>query len=138
MHPVKAFLGIGKIKLSYLSAVGSTLCISSGLLLILLEIAQSDQVSTVFTYISDTSILCGLLIMVGGVLILAGSCTLGALISIIFGFFPPPLDLQKTYNAYDLILSLNLPHGFLIAVLVGSLPIVGGLLALASARRYRL
>ena len=148
MHPLKDFLGISKIKLSYLGAFGSLLCVSSGLLLILLENAfhfptnpetLSGQVSTVFTSMSDTSILCGLLITVGGVLIMTGSSTLGAVISIIFGFFPPPLAQQTTYHAYDLIASLDPSSAcvFLIAVAVGSLPIVGGLLALASGRRFR-
>ena len=147
MHPVRDFLGIGKIKLSHLAAFGGVLCISSGVLLILLESAfpikpPSGSV-TVFTSISDTSILCGLLIMVGGVLILAGKSTLGAAISIIFGFFPPPLAPHETYHAYDLIknqmtkLGLSFPYDILIAGLVGSLPIVGGLLALVSARRIR-
>lgn len=142
-HPLKDFLGISKIKLSYLAAFGSLLCMSSGLLLILLESwrhfpVTSDQISTVFTSMSDTSILCGLLIMVGGVLILAGSSTLGAVISIIFGFFPPSLPQQITKHAYDLIVEMNpSAYFFLIAVIVGSLPVVGGLLALASARRTR-
>ncbi|MGA3193112.1 MAG: winged helix-turn-helix domain-containing protein [Candidatus Bathyarchaeia archaeon] len=150
-HPLKDFLGISKIKLSYLDVFSSLLCISSGLLLVLLESAvrfpiaaelSSDPVrvvsnfswvSTVFTSVSDTSILCGLLIMVGGVLILVGSSTIGAVISIIFGFFPP---LPYTHHVYDIIAAMpTLPYALVIAVLVGSLPIVGGLLALAGARR---
>jgi DNA-binding HxlR family transcriptional regulator len=141
-HPLKDFLGISKIKLSYPTAFGSLLCISGGLLLILLEgwrhfPLKSDLGITVFTSMSDTSILCGLLITVGGVLILTGSTTLGAVISIIFGFFPPPLPQQTTYHAYDLIVEMNTssPYVFLIAVAVGALPIVGGLLALAGTRR---
>jgi DNA-binding HxlR family transcriptional regulator len=147
MHPVKEFLGVGKIRLTRLGTFGSLLCISNGLLLVLLEsmvhfpMIPSGKVSTVFTSISDTSILCGLLIMVGGVLILAGSTTMGAVISIIFGFFPPLLDSlpQKTYHAYDLIMEI-VPsnYGFLIAVAVGSLPIVGALLALASTQKLTL
>jgi DNA-binding HxlR family transcriptional regulator len=152
-HPVKDFLGIGKIKLSYLGAFGGLLCISSGLLLIILlsarrfaDITVNGPISTVFASISDTSILCGLLITVGGVLILAGSSTLGAAISIIFGFFPPrlnflppPLAQMTAYHAFDLIWSLDKSsfYVFLIAVAVGSLPIVGGLLALTSKPRFR-
>jgi DNA-binding transcriptional ArsR family regulator len=157
MHPLKDFLGIGNgVKLSRRAIIGSSLCISSGLLLILLESAlrfpintpSSGRVSTVFTSMSDTSILCGLLIMVGGVLILLRSNTLGAAISIIFGFFPPPLFLQgippslpqqTTCHAFDLIAGIDPSSGyvFLIAVVVGSLPIIGGLLALTSGRRIR-
>jgi DNA-binding HxlR family transcriptional regulator len=150
-HPLKDFLGIGQVRLSYLGAFGSLLCIASGLLLILLEgvfrFPIGGRVTSVFTSIYDTSILCGLLIAVGGVLILAGSNTLGAAISIIFGFFPPPLGLfppplaqQTTYHAFDLIADLDRSslYVFLIAVAVGSLPVIGGLIALASGRRFRL
>jgi hypothetical protein len=76
--------------------------------------------------------------MVGGVLILAGSSTLGAVLSIIFGFFPPSLPQQTTYHVFNLIVEIDpSAYFFLIAVVVGSLPVVGGLLALASARRTR-
>jgi hypothetical protein len=96
-----------------------------------------SPISTVFASLSDTSILCGLLITVGGVLILTGNVTLGAVTSIIFGFFPPAQ--QATYHGYDLIVGLGpqIPYQ-LIALAVGCLPIVGGLLALASMRRLRL
>jgi hypothetical protein len=79
--------------------------------------------------------------MVGGVVILAGSTTMGAVISIIFGFFPPLLDSLplKTYHAYDLIVEIVPSNfGFLIAVAVGSLPVVGALLALASTQKLKL
>jgi DNA-binding HxlR family transcriptional regulator len=144
-HSLKDFLGISKIRLSYLGVCSGLLCIFSGLLLIALESWSSfpiatelsnstvSKVSTVFTSVSDTSILCGLLIMVGGVLILAGSSTIGGVISIIFGFFPP---LPYAHHVYDIIATLpTLPYALVVAVLVGSLPIVGGLLALAGARR---
>jgi len=84
--------------------------------------------------------------MVGGVLILLRSSILGALISIIFGFFPPylhsqyippPLPQQFTYHALELIVGIggSSPYVLLIAAAVGSLPIVGGLLALYSVWR---
>jgi len=157
--PVKDYLGIRNwAKLPRLDLIGSLLCISSGILLILLENAVRfllrpstlqllpDEVSTVFASMSDTSILCGLLIMVGGVLILLRSSILGALISIIFGFFPPylhsqyipsPLPQQFTYHALELIVGIggSSPYVLLIAAAVGSLPIVGGLLALYSVWR---
>ncbi len=102
----------------------------------------------VFVSMSDTSILCGLLIMVGGVLILLRSSILGAAISIIFGVFPTPLSLQLippslpqqvTYHAFDLIARTDpsSAYVFLIAAAVGSLPIIGGLLALSGARKIR-
>ena len=164
-HPLKDYLGIiNWTRLPRLDLIGSLLCISSGILLILLEnvvrfslrppaleapIEQllSDHVGTVFVSMSDTSILCGLLIMVGGVLILVRSSILGAAISIIFGFFPTPpfgtwsippwLPQQITHHAYDLIVGIggSSPYVFFIAAAVHSLPIVGGLLALYSARR---
>jgi len=97
---LKDYLGVRSgDKLPYRVLIGSILCISSGILLILLESAvrfpqalnTPDQASTVFASMSDTSVLCGLLIMVGGVLILLRSSILGPAISIIFGLFPPQL-----------------------------------------------
>lgn len=123
-HPLKDYLGIRSgSKLPRRDLIGSLLWIFSGILLILLESAYRfpgalnanappDQVITVFASMSDTSILCGLLIMVGGLLILVRSSMLGAIISIIFGFFPPylhaqyippPLPQQYTYHALELI-----------------------------------
>lgn len=160
-HSLRDFLGIGRIKLPRLHAIGSLLCISSGILLVLFESAIrfpinmgtpdiQARIGTVFISMSDTSILCGLLIMAGGVLIVAGSSTLGAVISVIFGFFPPqlkefipplPFPQQTTFHIYDLIMKIageSPPlYLYLIAAIVGSLPIVGGLLALASVRRLR-
>jgi DNA-binding HxlR family transcriptional regulator len=160
-HPLKDYLGISKIKLSYRDTFGSLLCISSGILLILLENAVRfllrpsalqplpDHVSTVFASMSDTSILCGLLIMVGGVLILLRSSILGPAISIIFGLFPTPLlgiksipswlPQQTTYHAFDLIWGIgqSSPSFFLIAAVVDALPIVGGLLVLSNVRKIR-
>jgi DNA-binding HxlR family transcriptional regulator len=160
-RPLKDYLGIiNGAKLPRRDLIGSLLCISSGILLILLESAVRfllrppaleaqllpDHVNTVFASMSDTSILCGLLIMVGGVLILLRSSILGAIISIIFGFFPTPPSLQLiptslpqqiTHHAYDLIVGIggSSPYVFLIAAAVHSLPIIGGLLALYSAWR---
>jgi hypothetical protein len=162
-YPLKDYLGIiDGVKLPRHKLIGSVLCISSGILLILLESAVrflvrpdtlKDQllpanVSTVFASMSDTSILCGLLIMVGGVLILLRSSILGPAISIIFGFFPPylhsqyiplPLPQQFTFHAFELIVGIggSSVYVYMIAVIVASLPIVGGLLALSSARRIR-
>jgi len=155
-HPSKDYLGIiNGTKLLLPDLIGSLLCISSGILLILLESemrfpvaldanVKPAIVNTVFASMSDTSILCGLLIIVGGVLILLRSRLLGAAISIIFGLFPPilpsldyippPLPPQFTYHLVNLIWS-NSPYVQLTAVAVGSLPVIGGLLALYNVWR---
>jgi len=159
-RPLKDYLGIiNWAKLPRRDLIGSLLCISGGILLILLANAVRflvlphapdlqllpDHVSTVFASMSDTSILCGLLIMVGGVLILLRSSILGAAISIIFGLFPTQLPLsipswlpqQTTHHAFELITGIDKSSAYLfvIAAVVYSLPIVGGLLALSSAWR---
>lgn len=158
-RPLKDYLGIiNWAKLLLPDLIGGLLCISSGILLILLESAMRfpaaldanvkppiNQVGTVFASMSDTSILCGLLIIVGGVLILLRSRLLGAVISIVFGLFPPylqsqyippPLPQQYTYHALNLIWSISSSsYVQLIAVAVGSLPVIGGLLALYSVWR---
>jgi DNA-binding HxlR family transcriptional regulator len=155
--PQKDYLGIiNKAKLPRRDLIGSLLCISGGILLILLENAVrfhvlpntsnllllADHVGTVFASVSDTSVLCGLLMIVGGVLILLRSSILGAIISIIFGLFPTPLFLipgfpqQTTHHAFELIYGINQSSPYaLIAAIVYALPIVGGLLALYSAWR---
>jgi len=144
-HPLKDFPEIGNgAKLSLRAITGSLLCISSGILLIILESGfpldtvtpqLRDNPSTVFISIFDPSILCGLIIVIGGVLILLRSNTLCAAMSIIFGLFPPT---PYANHLYDIIAAkAPLPHALapLIAVVVGLLPIVGGLLALTSARK---
>jgi DNA-binding HxlR family transcriptional regulator len=158
-QPLKDHLGTGNgAKLPRRAFIGSLLCISGGILLILLENADRfllrpsalkdqllpDHVSTVFVSMSDTSILCGLLIIVGGVLILLRSRRLGVAISIIFGLFPTPFYLppwlpqQITFHALDLIWGIDRSSAclFLIGAVVDALPVVGGLLAY-SARRIR-
>ncbi|MGD0160049.1 MAG: winged helix-turn-helix domain-containing protein [Candidatus Bathyarchaeia archaeon] len=154
---LKDYLGIiSRAKLPRRDLIGSLLCISGGMLLILLENAVRfhvlpntlnllmlpDHVGTVFASMADTSILCGLLMIAGGVLIPLRSSILGAVISIIFGLFPTPLSIipwlpkQTTHHAFELIYGINqsLPYA-LIAAIVYALPIVGGLLALYSAWR---
>ena len=145
LHPLKDFLGIGNgVKLSLRAIMGSLLCISSGILLIILESGfpldtitpqLRDNPSTVFISIFDPSILCGLVIVLGGVLILLRSNTLCATMSIIFGLFPPR---PYANHLYDIVAAeAPLPHALalLVAVVVGFLPIAGGLLALTSARK---
>jgi len=139
-HSLKEFLGIkSTVRLSLRAVVAGLLSMSSGILLIILESMQplSGEASTVFnSSINDTTILCGLAIGVGGVLILTKSYALGAVISIVFGLYPPP---QFGFHVYDLIYSGNYaaigPIAILIAVVAGSLPIIGGILALLSIRK---
>jgi DNA-binding transcriptional ArsR family regulator len=139
-RPLKEFLGIRReARLPFRAIVGSLLCMSSGILLILLETKtqqpSSIPPSTVFVSMCDPSILCGLLIVIGGVLVLLGSSIPGAASSIIFGLFPP---LPYANHVYDIIAAMpTLPYALVIAVLVGSLPIVGGLFALAGSRKIR-
>jgi DNA-binding HxlR family transcriptional regulator len=139
-HSLKDFLGIkSAVRLSLTTIVAGLLGITSGILLIILESMQplKADVSTVFnSSIGDTTILCGLAIGVGGVLILTKAYALGALISIVFGLYPPP---QYGSHVYDLIYSnmhaANEPIAILIAVAYGSLPLIGGILALLSVRK---
>ena len=136
---VRDFLGVEVgVGLSKLVIVGSFLCVLSGILLIgLVSANYSDatlyqfQTISVFASIFDPSVLCGLLVVVGGVLILSGSNVLGAAMSIIFGLFPPS---PYAYHLYDVVL---VSQSFWMAALVGSLPIIGGLLALAATWKMR-
>jgi hypothetical protein len=83
---------------------------------------------------NDITILCGLAIVIGGVLIMLRSYILGALLSIIFGLFPPQ---GYAFHAFDIISGYGFLglYATLIAVVVGSLPIVGGIFALVSMRK---
>jgi hypothetical protein len=138
---LKDFLGIGNgVKLPFRAITGTLLCIISGILLILLENAthfptpQLGDKVTVFASLFDASVLCGLLIAVGGVLILLRSNILGSVMSIIFGLFPPN---PYANHVYDIIANPASPHTLFIAVAVGILPVAGGLLALTSGRKIR-
>jgi DNA-binding HxlR family transcriptional regulator len=117
---------------------GGLLCISSGLLAAILEMWHLSEANVVF------SLLCGLLIIVGGALILLRINTLGGVISIIFNFFPPPPGFpvpksETAYHIYNLIYNFN-PSSLtcsLIAGIVGSLPVIGALLALFVGRKMK-
>jgi DNA-binding transcriptional ArsR family regulator len=152
VHPLKDFLMLRSDAKPSLSAiVGSLLCVFSGVLLILLESAKSillaktpqPNFNTVFGSITDISILCGLAIAIGGILILMRSYTLGALMSIIFGLFPPRQIQIPGYPAYhadhifDIFYAMNIPAALLIAVIAGSLPIIGAALPLVSIQKTR-
>jgi len=122
--------------------IGGLLCISTGLLAVILEIWHlGDPIENVFSF------LCGLLIILGGVLILLRITTLGGLISIIFNFFPLPpgfpnniVPSSETANhVYNLILNSNPSFSAygLIAGIVGSLPVIGAFLALFVGRKLK-
>jgi DNA-binding HxlR family transcriptional regulator len=133
---LKDFLGIRKAtRISFRVVVGSLLCIFSGILLIILQSGQhlNNEVN-VLSSMNDITILCGLAIVVGGVLIILRSYIPGALLSIIFGLFPRPPD---ALHAFDIISGYGFlgPYATLIAVVAGSLPIIGGIFALISMRK---
>lgn len=136
-RPLKDFLGIKKAaRISFRAVVGGLLCIFSGILLIILQSTQHlNSEFNMFNFMNDTTILCGLAVMMGGVFILLRIYVLGALMSIIFGLFPLPTD---AYHVFNLIYNSTYGQGpitFLVAGLAGSLPIVGGAIALFSMRK---
>jgi DNA-binding HxlR family transcriptional regulator len=136
-HPLKDFLGIkNEVRQPFHAIVGSLLGMFSGIFLIILESMQhlGNGASTVFnSSINDTTILTGLAIGIGGILIMLRSYALGGVLSIVFGLYPPP---QFGLHAYDLISGNAFlgPFAISMAVLAGSLPIVGGILAFLSVR----
>jgi DNA-binding HxlR family transcriptional regulator len=114
--------------------IGGLLCTSTGILEVILEIWHPGEANFVF------SILCGLLIIVGGVLILLRINTLGGVVSIIFNFFPlPPISQvpkwETANHIYNLIYNFN--SSLLIAGIIGSLPVIGALLALFVGRKMK-
>jgi DNA-binding HxlR family transcriptional regulator len=118
--------------------IGGLLCIFSGLLAVFLEIWHPGEANILL------SLLCGLLIIVGGVLILLRLNTFGGVISIIFNFFPLPSGISGVPSSltanhiYNLISNLNPSLTYsLIAGIVGSLPVIGALLALFVGRRMK-
>jgi len=152
IHPLNDFLALTSVfkQSSFTTIIGGVLCLFSGALLVLLEIArphllntQQPSFDTVFGYMNDLSILCGFAIAIGGILILLRSYVLGALMSIIFGLFPPlNYEPTMTYHVFDIIVRLPAlqssgPFSYLVAGLVGSLPIIGAILALFNVRRIR-
>jgi len=124
--------------------IGGLLCISTGLLAVILEIWHRGKPidNSVFSF------LCGLLIIVGGVLILLRINTLGGVISIIFNFFPLPPgftnvpSLETANHIYNLIYYFNPSSSSsltysLIAGIVGSFPVIGAFLALFVGRKLK-
>lgn len=145
-RPLKGFLGIKEAaRISFPVMIGGLLCIFSGILLIILQITQNlNNEFNMFNVMNNTTILCGLTVMMGGVFILLRIyvlSNLGALMSIIFGLLPPsqPNALNiSAFHAFDLISNGTCsfgPYTYWVAGLVGSLPIVGGAIALVSMRK---
>lgn len=145
-RPLKDFLGIKEAaRISFPVMIGGLLCIFSGILLIILQITlHLNSEFNTFNFMNDTTILCGLAVIMGGVFILLRIyvlSTLGALMSIIFGLLPPSQQNAlniSAFHAFDLIsngTSILGPYTYWVAGLVGSLPIVGGAIALVSMRK---
>jgi DNA-binding HxlR family transcriptional regulator len=145
-HPIRDYLGVGnEIRPSFAVIFGGLLCVFSGILLILLRgtqnLTQLPSSASVFTSITDVSILCGLAIAVGGVLILLRVYNLGSLVSVIFGLFPPSIiyghPSYDAYHLFDIINSTNIPGHFWIAIIADALPIIGAAVVLLSVRKTR-
>jgi hypothetical protein len=114
---------------------------SNGLVLVIGELWQRNGEASVL----DTSVLCGLVVIAGGLLILLGNDILGAVVSIIFGFLPPlkpvssSIVLPTAYHAFDLIVKIDASSMavLIIASVVAFFPIVAGLIAIASSWKIR-
>jgi hypothetical protein len=128
---LRDFLGIHEArKIPVLAVLASLLSMFSGVLLVALEIAypitRPMSVSSYFAYfMGDVTILAGLVVAIGGVLILLKSYILGALMSILCGIYPRP---PEGYHAFDFISNAGFPA--FVAVAIGALPIIGGAIAL--------
>lgn len=122
-------------RISLPTHIASLLSIFSGMLLIALEMTSERLSNKVdfATFMSDVTILAALTIVIGGVLILLKSYIPGALLSILCGLYPRP---PEGFHAYDFIIQMGFPTGvndpltIMVAVVVGSLPIVGGVIAM--------
>jgi DNA-binding HxlR family transcriptional regulator len=127
-RPLQDFLNIHDAsRISLPTSIASLLCIFNGILLVALEMRLHLPTEVSFaTIMSDVTILAGLTIIIGGVLILLKSYILGALLSILCGLYPPTF--AGGFHVYDLLKEMGFPE--LVAVAVGSLPIVGGAIAL--------
>jgi DNA-binding transcriptional ArsR family regulator len=141
-HPLQDFLGIViDHKVSFLAFPASFLCILSGILVITLEMTQKvpkiDNLAIIqcnfANFMGDVTVLAALTVIIGGVLILLKSYVLGALMSILCGLYPRP---PQGSHAYDFVISAGVSGGVnglfagVIAVVAGSLPIIGGIIAL--------
>jgi len=126
-RPLQDFLDIHDAsRISLPTCIASLLCIFSGILLIALQMRLHLPNKDFVTLMSDVTILAGLTIIIGGALILLKSYIPGALLSILCGLYPPTF--AGGFHAYDLLMEMGFPE--LVAVVVGSLPIVGGTIAM--------
>lgn len=134
-HPVQNFLGIVDAGgISFLTAFASVLGIFSGILLIVLEMTLSSINLVDFAGImGDVTVLAGLTVIIGGVLILLKSYIPGALLTILCALYPRP---PEGLHAYDFITErwgqagVYEPFTVLVAVVTGLLPIIAGAIAL--------
>ena len=127
-RPLQDFLDIhGAGRISLPTYIASLLCIFSGILLIVLKMRLHMPNEVNFAILmSDVTILAGLTIIIGGVLILLKSYIPGAMLSILCGLYPPTF--AGGFHSYDLLKEMGFPE--LVAVVVGSLPIIGGAMAM--------
>lgn len=135
-HPLKGFLGVEEApRISFQTLIGGLLCVFSGMLLIILQITQNlNNEFTMFNFMNNVTILCGVAVMMGGVFILLRIyilSALGALMSIIFAFLPPNYANASNITAFhviDLIIAGHYglgPLTYWVAGLAGSLSVVG-------------
>jgi DNA-binding HxlR family transcriptional regulator len=150
-QPLRDYLGVtNRIRPTFPVIFGGLLCVFSGVLLVLLRISVSAQNiyplvpsgPNVFGSMTDVTVLCGFAIVIGGVLILLRTYSLGVLVSVVFGLFPVPIiPSNPNYHAYhlfDLIYNLHPSTPFeVVAIVVDVLPIIGAAVALLSARKTR-
>lgn len=136
-HTVKEFLGIPHAKPSKRALIGGTMSIISGALTILAAYIYTSPASPYGgSQLSILGLLMfapGFLVGIGGVLILLKNYVSGALMSIIFGLFPIA---PAYYSALMLLEIFGSSISTIIAALVvGCLPIAGGILPLVNTKR---
>lgn len=130
--PVKEFLVIQHIKPSTRGLIGGTMSITSGALTILAAYIYTLPASPFGGGpLSSSALLMfapGFLVGVGGVLILLRNYVSGALMSIIFGLFP----IAPAYFSALMLLEIfgSSVSSIVVALVVGCLPIAGGILPL--------
>lgn len=137
-RPVKEFLGVQQApKSSRRALVGGTMSIISAALTILAgstyAFSSSPYGGAALGVLGFMTFASGLTVGIGGVLILLRNQVSGALMSIIFGLFP---SAPAYYSALMLVEIFGFSIvGIIAALVVGSLPIAGGILALANKRK---
>ncbi|MGA2310141.1 MAG: winged helix-turn-helix domain-containing protein [Candidatus Bathyarchaeia archaeon] len=135
--PVRGFLGIQHIKPSTRGLIGGTMSIISGALTILAAYIYTSPASPFgggpLSYSGLLMFAPGFLVGVGGVLILLRNYVSGALMSIIFGLFP----IAPAYFSALMLLEVfgSSISSIVVALVVGCLPIAGGILPLVNMKR---